>query len=96
MRLTKTEKRAIEYWGLEYAESWEKDAGWFVYTTRETIPTYPGSGCECLESAVEWYKAEVLRTQAIHHKDGNARNNNLDNLAVVSVRENRSRKCKSR
>lgn len=54
-KLTKKQQKVIDYFGLTYAKSDEPGAGWFVYTKSTKHPYYPGSSCECLDNAVNWY-----------------------------------------
>jgi hypothetical protein len=60
VNLTDTEKEAIKYFWLDYAESEEEGAGWFCYQDYMRIhPDYRDSSCECLEDVVEWYQAAI-------------------------------------
>ena len=60
MKLTKSQKKALDYFGLYLAKSQEEGAGWFCYTTDLTPASYPGSSCECLEDVVRWYRERIL------------------------------------
>lgn len=65
MRLTKKQQAALDYFGLVFAKSEERGAGWFAYDDSPygspTKNNYPGSSCECIEDVVEWYEVALQK-----------------------------------